>query len=331
MLIHNALPDEGAAVDAPIVYDDDSAAAALDALESGEDELPVDDDDIPEGEADEPEGDEDEPEEQDDDEDEPETAIAPPASLTAEEKADWAQLPPEAQQKIVAIETRRTAEVQSGLEKARNAQRDAESAAASRIAEAERLHAEQLMTIAQRNAPQPPDDRLIDADPRAYLAAKARYERDVAQHEAFVQQVQALHQGASQEQERLEAEAMKAMWSEVANDLPEARDPAQWQDLMTKLTPLALELGYPDELLADATPQDIRAIKRAAEWKDKASKWDAMQARKMSGVRAHKGKTAKPNAAQPIGSGKARAHAQATQRLKQTGSIEDAAAALAGL
>jgi hypothetical protein len=187
------------------------------------------------------------------------------------------------------------------------------------------------MTIAQRNAPQPPDDRMIETDPRAYLAAKARYERDAAQHSEFVQQVQALHEGASKEQERLEAEAIKAQWAEVANDLPEARDPAQWQDLMAKLTPVALELGYPEELLADATPTDIRAIKRAAEKFAKADKYDAIMAKKMSGVRSHRGKTAKPNAAQPIGSGKARATAQATQRLKQSGSVDDAAAALSHL
>lgn len=311
----------------------DEAAEAFADLETGDDAEDEDTDpEADETEADEAEDEADEGEEQDDDEDEPEApAIAPPASLTAEEKADWAQLPPEAQQKIVAIEARRTAEVQSGLENARNAQRESESAAASRIAEAERLHAEQLMAIAQRSAPQPPDDRLIDHDPRAYLAAKARYDRDVAQHSEFVQQIQALHEGATKEQERLEAEAIKAEWQRVRDDLPEAGNPEQWQALMGKLTPLALELGYPEELLADATPSDIRAIKRAAQWKDKADKWDALQSRKMTSVRAHKGKSAKPGTAQPIGSGKARANAKATQRLKQSGSVDDAAAALAHL
>ena len=329
-----AQPTE-AAVDVPAIdYDDDDSAAAALAQHLEQDNEPEEDTDpeTDEPEADEAEDEADEGEEQDDDEDEPdEPAIDPPASLTAEEKAKWAQLPPEAQQAIVAIESRRTAEVQQGLEKARNAQREAESTAASRIAEAERLHAEQLMAIAQRNAPQPPDDRMIDHDPRAYLAAKARYERDVAQHNEFVQQIRSLHEGATKEQERLEAEAIKAEWQRVRDDLPEAGNPEQWQALMGKLTPLALELGYPEELLADATPSDIRAIKRASQWKDKADKWDALQSRKMTAVRSHKGKSAKPGTAQPIGSGKARATAKATQRLRESGSVDDAAAALAHL
>lgn len=323
---------DDAAADAPRSLSMDEAAEAFADFESGEEELAEDEDtelESDETEADEADEEADEGEEQDDDEDEPEApAIDPPASLTAEEKAKWAQLPPEAQQAIVAIESRRTTEVQQGLEKARNAQREAESAAAGRIAEAERLHAEQLMAIAKRNAPQPPDDRLIDHDPRAYMAAKARYDRDIAQHNEFVQQIRSLHEGATKEQERLEAEAITAEWQRVSGDLPEAGNPEQWQALMGKLTPLALELGYPEELLADATPSDIRAIKRASQWKDKADKWDALQSRKMTTVRAHKGKSAKPGTAQPIGSGKARANAKATLRAKQSGSIEDAAAAL---
>lgn len=327
-------PEGGAAVDAPVTYEDDeSAAAALEKLmfpeeEEGEPDDPEAEESDPEG--DEPEGEEDEAEEDgDDDEDEPEQpAIAPPASLTAEEKANWQQLPPEAQQAIVAIEARRTAEVQTGLEKARNAQREAETAAASRIAEAERLHAEQLAKIGQAYAPQPPDPQLARSNPGLWIAQKAEYDALAAQHGEFMQQVEAIRESATQEQERLEADAVKAMWAEVANDLPEARDPAQWQELMVKLSPVAIEVGYPEELLADATPRDIRAIKRAAAWKEKADKYDSLMSRKMATVRAGK-KSAKPNAAQPLGSGKARASVKATERLRQTGSVDDAAAALA--
>lgn len=265
---------------------------------------------------------------EDEEEDEPEPAIAPPASLTAEEKADWAQLPPEAQQKIVAIEARRTAEVQSGLEKARNAQRESESAAAGRIVEAERLHAEQLAAIAKAYAPQPPDPRLAETNPQAWIAQKARYDAAAAQHGEFMQQVTALHDAATKESERLQAESLQAQWKQVRDDLPEAADATQWQTLMGKLTPLAIELGYPEELLADATPVDIRAIKRASEWKDKAAKYDALMSRKMAGVRQHKGKSAKPNAAQPAGSGKARASAKAIERFRSNPSSMAAAAAV---
>lgn len=332
-----AHPETPEAVDAPVVYEDDeSAAAALekimfpdDAEEGDEGEAEDTEAEEPDPEGDEPEGEEDEAEEaSEDDEDEPEEpAIAPPASLTAEEKANWQQLPPEAQQAIVAIEARRTAEVQTGLEKARNAQREAETAAASRIAEADRLHAEQLAEIGRAYAPQPPDPQLARTNPALWIAQKAEYDALAAQHGQFMQQVESIREAATNEQERLETEALKAMWGEVRNDLPEAAEPAQWQELMVKLSPLAIELGYPEELLSEATPRDIRAIKRAAAWKEKAEKYDSLMSRKMATVRAGK-KSAKPNAAQPQGSGKARATKTAMARLRQTGSDADALAVL---
>ena len=320
---------EQAAVDAPVADngDADVLAALDDFIDGAETDDDEDETELEAEEGDEPDADEGDDEDAQDEE--PETAIPAPASLTAEEKAVWAQLPPEAQQTLTAIEARRTAEVQQGLERARTAQRESESAAAGRIAEAERLHAEQLAEIASAYAPQPPDPRLAQTDPARYIAQKAQYDALAAQHGSFMQQVAAIHQGAVAEQQRIEAEAMQRMWQEVHNELPEAADPAQWQELMAKLTPLALELGYPKELLDEATPADIRAIKRASAWREKAEKYDAMMARKMTAVRS--GKTAKPNAAQPVGSGKARANVKAAQRLKQSGSLDDAAAAIAHL
>lgn len=330
-------PDD-AAVDAPVTYEDDESAAAalmnhLDEDEETEGEEPTEDEDSEpetdedaETDEDEEEADE-EGEDEEDGEDEPESpAIDPPASLTAEEKAQWAQLPQEAQQFAKAFASRRDSEVQQGLEKARTAQQESERTAAGRVAEAERLHAEQLAQIASAYAPREPDHRLIDQNPQAYMAQKARYDAAKAQHDEFMQQVQAFHHGATQQQEQLEQQAMQQMWADVKAELPEAADPQQWTELMSNLTPLAVELGYPKELLPDANPQDIRAIKRASEWKAKADKWDALQTRKMSKVRSAKGKSAKPNAAQPLGSGKARAKAKAQARLKQTGSDADALA-----
>lgn len=313
-------------VDAPAIDDDASALAALDTIFSDEAQEPVADEE-PTGETD--EGDEpetDEAEDGEDEADEPEApAIEPPASLTAEEKAAWAQLPPEAQLMLKSVEARRTTETQRGLERAREAQRDAESAAAARVAEAQRLFAEQQAQLAQRYAPVKPNPAQFP-DWHTYSAAQARYEAQVAQHESIVQQLTGLHEEASQEQQRLESESMRRMVAQVRDDVPEFADTAQFRELMDKLTPLAIELGYPEELLSDASPIDIRAIKRAAEWKADSDKYKALMARQMTKVRA--GKSAKPNAAQPLGSGKARASQTAIQRLKQTGSDADALAAL---
>lgn len=322
-----AQPPE-AAVDAPVVSEDADVLAALDEFIDGPGDAPATDDTEP---ADEPEGgdepDAEEPEDDEDEADEPETAIDPPASLTAEEKAAWAQLPPEAQLMLKTVEARRTTEVQKGLEKARDAQQEAQRAAAERVAQAQKLFAEQQAAIAQRYAPQPPDARRFP-DWQSFSAADAEYKAALAQHENLLQQVRGLHEEAVAEEQRLESVSMQRMVSAVKDEVPELTN-GEFQALMDKLTPLALELGYPEDLLAEASPIDIRAIKRAAEWKADSDKYKALMARQMTKVRS--AKTAKPNAAQPLGSGKARASATAAQRLRKSGSLEDAAEALAHL
>lgn len=326
-----AQPPE-AAVDAPRSLSMSDAAAAFDDLDALENEAAPEDPDAAQFEDDEPEGELDEGEEPDVDEPEdsdeggePETpAIDPPASLTAEEKAAWAQLPPEAQLMLKSVEARRTTETQRGLEKAREAQREAEAAAAERVAEAQRLFAEQQTQLASDYAPIKPDPRQFP-DWQTYSAAQAQYEARAAQHSQRLQQLQGLHDEATREQERLHGEAMRRMVAEVRDEVPEFTN-GQFQELMDKLTPLALELGYPENLLAEASPVDIRAIKRAAAWKVESDKYKALMARQMTKVRS--GKTAKPNAAQPLGSGKARANDRALSAFRSNPSSMSAAAAV---
>lgn len=310
-------------------FDDLSdAAAALTGIMSDDPEEDETDDEIddadPEGEQ--PEDDA-EVDEEDDEEDEPATpAIEPPASLTAEEKEAFAQLPPEAQRAMRDFAIRRDKEVSTGLEKARSAQRLAETSTAQKVAEAETLHADQLMAVARAYAPQPPSEELARHNPGEYLAADARYKAQLAQHNQFVQQVQALKDEAQANYSQAEEAALRMEWQQVAEDLPEARDPAQWQALLSDLTPVALALGYPEDQIPHASPTDIRAIKRVKAWKDGYDKLQALQSRKMEHVRS--GKTAKANPAQPKGSGKAKALSNQRARLRQTGDVSDAAAVL---
>lgn len=325
---------EDAEADGARAFDMDEAAAALNDFISDEDdpkEASEDDDDIEledDLEGDEP-TDEDDSEDEDDEDDEPETAIEAPASLKAEEKEAFSQLPKEAQQFVRQFATRRDSEIQQGLEQARTAQRNAESSAAQQVAEATQAHAEQLMAVAQATAPQMPGDELLATNPQAYLQAKARYDREKAQHDQFVQQIHAMHEGARQELDQAEQQAIQAEWREVITDLPEAKDPQQWKALLEELTPFAKNLGYTDEQIASARPRDIRMVKRFRATQDKADKYDALMARKMERVRS--GKTAKSNAAQPKGSGQRKARMKTRERLRNTGSIDDAAAAIANL
>ena len=72
----------------------------------------------------------------------------------------------------------------------------------------------------------------------------------------------------------------------VMVEMPELADQASYRQLVEQLTPIARELGYDDQRIAQAWPSDVLAMKRVAAFKADAEKWRALQARKMEGVRA---------------------------------------------
>lgn len=320
-----AHPDDPEAGGVPVSYDEDSAAAALADmnLEPEGDE----DDDIPaeEGELDESDLTEGEDEgEQDDEPGEP--AIAPPVSLNAEEKAKFAQLPSEAQRLILDVETRRNAQVQEATTKASAAQREAEARAAAADAEAKGLYAKQLREFVGAFEPTQPDPNLAYQDPARYVAEKAQYDAAKAQHDALVQQISGVAEEAS-------TEARKAFIEQRDRDLmaiPEIANPETRASAVERAMNTAKLLGYDTEQLANfGDANDIKALLQIADFKAKADKYDQAMSRKMQKVRAGKPKTLRPNAAQPESSGRQRAYTDAHQRLKSSGRIEDATAALA--
>lgn len=322
-----AHPNEGSeAVDVSESLGDDGAVAAFaDYLESEDEELPEDD----EPEGDDPDGETDEGEGADEDEqegDEPETAIEAPVSLNADEKAVFAQLPPEAQRAWAASEARRNSQVQDATTKAANAQRAAQSHAAEAHSKAKAVFANQLAEFASHLAPQAPDPELARTNPGEYIAQKAHYDALKAQHDTLVQQVGALGDEASHEIDQ----AFIQQRDRELLAIPEVANEETRTDFFDRAFGVAEALGYDREtLFRDANATDFKALAAAHGWKDKAAKYDAIMAKQMQRVR--NAKTAKPGAAQPSGSGTARALKDATSRLRKTGSDADAIAAFTAL
>lgn len=309
------------AVDAPVIQSDDDAVAALE-------DILTDDDIADEGEeGDDPEPQESEEEAEDEqDSDEPEEAIDAPVSLNAEEKAVFSQLPPEAQRAWAASETRRNSQVQEATTKAANAQRAAEQQAAEAHSKAKAVFAEQLTEFASHFAPQPPDPQLARDYPGEYIAQKAQYDAMKAQHDAIVQQVTALGEEASQE---IDAAFIQQRDRELLA-IPEVANEETRDGYFQRAFEAAEALGYDrGVLLRDGNATDFKALVAAQGWKDKAAKYDALMAKQMQRVRD--AKTAKPGAAQPKGSSTARALENSTRRLRETGSLHDAAAALTNI
>lgn len=319
-----AHPETPEALDVRPLDTTDDAAAALDDYFAQQDEDEPVDDDSPEDDA--PEGDEPEDDEQDDESDEPETAIDAPVSLNAEEKAVFAQLPMEAQQAWAASETRRNAQVQEATTKAAHAERSAKTQAAEAHSKAKAVFATQLAEFASHLSPQMPDAELARVNPGEYIAQKAQYDATKAQHDELVQQVAALGDEASQEIDQ----AFIQQRDRELLAIPEVANEDTRGDFFERALGAAEALGYErDILLRDGNATDFKALVAAHGWKQDADKYKALMAKQMTRVR--EAKSAKPNAAQPLGSGKARAQVKTQQRLRETGDIRDAAAAISAL
>jgi len=309
---------------APVpVTDVDSAAAAISNMLATEEP-----EDTPDQES---EGDETELElaEETNEEAEPaEPAIAPPVSLNAEEKARYAQLPPEAQQFVAELETRRNAQVQQATTKASEAQRAAEARAATADAQAKAVYAQQLSQFADALAPQRPDPQLAATDPMAFIAQNAQYEAAKAQHDEFVQQVQTIKQDA----ENGVSQAFIQERDRQLMAIPEIQNETTRKDFLDKAFEAANFLGYDHEqVVSKASAQEIAMLRQIAGLKEKADKYDAAMSRQMQRVRQGKSKVMQPRAAQPRAAVQSADLASAKERLKASGSVDDAAAVLRNL
>lgn len=238
-------------------------------------------------------------EEQEGEEGEPETAIAAPPSLNAEEKAVFAQLPKEAQEAWAASETRRNADVQNVTTKAAEAQRMAEARAAAADAEAKAIYGQQLEQVATAYAPQPPDPALAQYDPAQYIAQKAQYDAALAQHNDVMQQIRTIQAEAEQAVDQTfiaQRDALIRSHPKIAN--PETRD-----TYVKGIMDLAESAGLdPANIARHATGEEFLALAkvfdRLSTAEEKAAKYDKAISRQMQKVRASKGKNLRPGAAQ---------------------------------
>lgn len=314
------------AADSP-VDDMDSAAAAISRFYDEPediDETPQSDDNTQESETEDTEEELEVSEEEDEQEAEPETAIDAPASLNAEEKAKFAALPKEAQQYVADLEARRASQVQTATTKAAEAQRNAEASAARADAQAQAKYAQQLKVFGENLAPQAPNPDLAYTDPQAFIAQQAQYQAAKAQHDEFMQQVQSI----GSEAETTLSETEVAERDRELMMIPEVQNEATREEFFKKALDMGRTLGLDMSQIGHATAAEFKALRQAATWKEKAEKYDAALSRQMQRVReGKKATTAKPNAAQPSSS-EGRGFRDAKQRAKQTGDVNDAAAAL---
>lgn len=241
-------------------------------------------------------------------------AIDPPVSLNAEEKEVFAQLPPEAQQAWAASETRRNTDVQKATTTAAEAQRAAEQKAAAAEAEAKAVFAAQLEEIGKAVGPTEPQKEWYP-DQLSYLTACREYDRQLAQHKDFMQQVAELKTEATTEADT----AFIEQRDRELMAIPEVANPETRKEYLDNAMAMAGELGYDQaELAKNITAAEIQRLSEIRGWKEKADKYDTAMSRRMKKVRAAKGKSLRPNAA-PQGKSRAAKANKAWENVKSAG------------
>lgn len=309
----------------------DSAAAAisglnLDEFSDTEQEDPKEHEDSTDANEDDLDLDADEEEQEDGDDEQPHAAaIDAPASLNAEEKAEFAKLPKEAQEFAAKLEARRAVQVQTATTKAAERERAAEAATSRANAQAQAQLAEQFKAVAKAYAPVAPDPALAYQDPASYIAQKARYDAELAQHQEIVQQAESI--GSEANQSMTQAEYQQREREMMA--IPEVANEATRKEWFDKVFSAADVLGLDRSQMDHATAAELKALRQVADWKADSEELAAARGRQMQRVRdGKKARTTKPNAAQPS-SAEGRGYRESRERLQKSGDVKDAAAAIA--
>jgi len=246
--------------------------------------------------------------------------IEAPVSWDAEAKAKFAELPRDVQEIVQKREADRERFVQQKSQEATRARQEVEQAALQQLAAYEAQVSQQLEQFAQSIVPQRPDPALLAYNAPEYAAQQQKYEEALAQRQNAQQTALQYAQQAQMRDHAAEQARLAQEHQTIVEHFPEYTDPTTGPRLRSELSAVAKELGYTDELISQARASDILAMRTASEWKAKASKYDALMAKRMENVRAAKGKppvSAKPGAAQAPGAARQNQYAQDREALRR--------------
>lgn len=207
-------------------------------------------------------------------------AIEAPHSWKAEEKAKWDSLPREVQEIVARRETEAARAITAKSEEAKTARETVVEQAKTEIAQFRESQANQIRQYAALFAPQPPDERLLyTGDPNdavTYQQQQASFLRTAAQQ-------QQLQQAAQYEEQQ--AQLIRDEQTKAARAADDAKLREQWPEWFTEgdegrklqdgLKSIALEVGYPAELWEERNAADVLALRKVADWKAKAAKWES--------------------------------------------------------
>jgi hypothetical protein len=228
--------------------------------------------------------------------------IKPPVSFTAEEKEAFKSWPRDAQEAV----TRRVGEMEKGLhakaQEAKQVRAQTEQEALATIRQMQDNYAAQLQVLMPR-IPEKPSRQLQADDPWTYASQMEAYEGAVAQASFIQQQLQTVQAARTANQQAARNQALLLERDALQEALPEWFDASEGPKLHAAVKSIALDLGFSDEQLNDATANEILALRKVSDFKAKAEKYDALMVKKMEQVRAAKGlpKVSRPGSPQGKG------------------------------
>ena len=189
---------------------------------------------------------------------------------------------------------------------------------------------EYMSKLLESITPQPPDPRLAadPSDPIAYI----EYQRAKEQHDNFVAHAQYIQQQLGMSQQQAQAETQKQRqaradeeWARLQEKVPAVRDQAKLKALVDDIQSAAATAGFSPQEISETVPYDHRYSLVL----QKAAKWDRLQASKSKVPEKVQGRPPVQRSGKQV-SRDAKRHARANDavnRLRQTGSVEDATAA----
>lgn len=228
--------------------------------------------------------------------------IAPPVSLTAEEKDAFKTWPREAQEAI----SRRVGELEKGLHsKAQEASKARQAVEQQAVEVIQQLNAQRVQQLEALlpGIPDEPSAHLQIQDPVAYADRIEARRWAINQHNQAMHAIEAIQQQSRQMDQYALDTQQRETEAALREQFPEYLDNVKGAELRTKLGSTALAMGYSPDQLNDVTAQDILAMRLASEWKAKADKFDTLMSKQMANVRGAKDlpKISRPGASQGKG------------------------------
>jgi hypothetical protein len=189
---------------------------------------------------------------------------------------------------------------------------------------------EYVTSLMQSIIPQPPSTSLLDSnspdyDPIGYTEQKAIHDNFLAHNQYLHQQSEAVWQQAEAEKKAAIGKKQNAEWEALLDAAPELRDQAKLASFSKVIQSTGSKYGFSPQEIAETLPNDHRM---ALVLRD-AAKWRKLQESKPKATEKMQGRPPIQRSGKRLSSGaqKARRSTDAFSRLKETGSVEDAAAA----